>query len=57
MSTINIKTKERQLRIYAIDPQDRKEAWMKIWGVWKNKKSDPIRILKQIRKGWERKTW
>lgn len=55
MSAINIKTKEQQLRIYAVDVIDRKKSWMEIWGIWKGKKPDPIRVLKQMRKGWVRK--
>ena len=57
MSTTNVKIKEQQLRIYAINPEERKKEWMKIWGVWKKKKPDPLRVLKQMRKGWERSSW
>jgi len=57
-TSVNLKTKEnRQLRLYAIDPEERRRVWMKAWGIWKDKKPDPIQVLKKMRKEWERKTW
>ncbi len=55
MTTTTIKIKEKQMRVYAIDPEERRRIWMRVWDIWKNKKPDPIQVLKKMRREWERK--
>ena len=38
-----------------LEAKSRLSVWQKASGIWKNRKSDPVKELKQIRKGWERK--
>lgn len=35
-------------------PQEVWEIWEKIWGIWKRKKTDPIKYLKKIRREWKK---
>ncbi len=36
-------------------PEERLAIWRQVRGMWKNRKPDPIKELKKIRKGWDRK--
>ena len=38
-----------------LDPQARLAALRQIRGMWKNRKPDPIKELKKMRKEWDRK--
>ncbi|MFN3995818.1 MAG: hypothetical protein ACK4GR_04720 [bacterium] len=49
-----IKEKQKKLKIL-IDPRERILIWRKAKGMWKNKKPDPIKELRKIRKELERK--
>jgi hypothetical protein len=39
----------------AVNPKERLAAWERVRGMWKNRKPDPIKELKKMRRGWERK--
>jgi hypothetical protein len=32
----------------------RKDIWLEVLGMWKNKKPDPLKYLKNLRKEWDR---
>lgn len=38
-----------------LKPKERILVWRKAEGIWKNKKSEPTKELKKMRKEWERK--
>lgn len=38
-----------------ISPKERLLVWERIKGMWKNRKPDPIKELKKMRREWERK--
>jgi hypothetical protein len=31
-----------------------KDIWLEVLGMWKNKKPDPLKYLKNLRKEWDR---
>jgi len=35
-------------------PQEIWKTWEKAWGIWKRKKTDPLKYLKKTRKEWEK---
>ncbi len=37
-----------------LDQSERLEIWARVRGMWKQRKTDPIRELKKMRKEWER---
>lgn len=53
--TTTTRTKEYQLRPYGIDAGERKKTWMKVWGIWRSKKPDPIKVMRKLRKELDRK--
>ncbi len=32
----------------------KKDIWLEVLGIWKNKKPDPLKYLKNLRKEWDR---
>jgi hypothetical protein len=38
-----------------ITGEERLRIWKKVQGMWKNRKPDPIKELKKMRKEWDRK--
>jgi hypothetical protein len=32
----------------------KKNIWLEVLGMWKNKKPDPLKYLKNLRKEWDR---
>jgi hypothetical protein len=32
----------------------KKDIWIEVLGMWKNKKPDPLKYLKNLRKEWDR---
>jgi hypothetical protein len=32
----------------------KKDIWLEVLGMWKNKKPDPLKYLKNLRKEWDR---
>mgnify|MGYP005864826483 CR=1 FL=1 len=53
---INETKTSKPVTIYPlISPKERLAIWRKLFGMWKNRKPDPIKELERIRKGWDRK--
>jgi len=51
-----MKTLTQKSIIYIPAPkQDRLAIWRKVRGVWKNRKPDPIKEQKKMRREWDRK--
>jgi hypothetical protein len=40
--------------IVKIKKLKRKDIWLEVLGMWKNKKPDPLKYLKNLRKEWDR---
>ena len=38
-----------------IGPEERLAVWRSVQGMWKNRKPDPVKELKKMRKEWDRK--
>lgn len=50
------RTREYIPNVYPLmTPEERLAIWRQVRGMWKNRKPDPIKELKKIRKGWDRK--
>jgi hypothetical protein len=40
--------------IVKIKKLKKKDIWLEVLGMWKNKKPDPLKYLKNLRKEWDR---
>jgi len=40
--------------ITKIKKLESKDIWLEVFGMWKNKKPDPLKYLKNLRKEWDR---
>ena len=53
ISKTDIDNARRNLVAPLLSEEERLSAWAKVKGMWKNKKPDPIKELKKMRKEWE----